>query len=175
MSDNNMPAVEATVDAAREPAVYELAFHVLPTIAEGEVPEVFASIKSLITSAGGEVIAEEVPQHFELAYEIIKYLEGRNRKFATAYFGWVRFRLSPEALVALTEEVEGKKELLRYLLIKLTRVEEAHPFNFHESIAHKKVRTIVEEEAEVVEEVKEDVAADVAKEEGDGVEKVETV
>ena len=38
MSENNMPAAEA--------ASYELAFHVLPTVAEGEVSAVFDKIKN---------------------------------------------------------------------------------------------------------------------------------
>ncbi|NIQ05862.1 MAG: 30S ribosomal protein S6, partial [Candidatus Korarchaeota archaeon] len=59
---------------------YELAFHVLPTVAEGEVPTVFATIKDHITNNGGAIFDEEAPERFDLAYEIVKYLEGRNRK-----------------------------------------------------------------------------------------------
>jgi len=143
-----MPAVEAVVAVERELSAYEFAFHILPTIAEGEVPAVFASLKDHITKAGGQIFAEETPQRFDLAYEIEKYLEGKNRKFASAYFGWVRFRLGGDALTALSEELAAEKSLLRHLLIKLTKVEEANPLNFHESIAHRKVETIAEVDLE---------------------------
>jgi ribosomal protein S6 len=161
MSETQMPAAEATLENGRDVQTYEFAFHVLPTVAEGEVPAVFDSLKAHITKAGGEIFDEETPQRFDLAFEIVKYLEGKNRKFTSAYFGWVRFRLTAEALAHLTEELDTEKSLLRYLLIKLTKVEEAHPFRFHESIAHRKVETIgdveVAEEGEVAEVVIEDV------------------
>jgi len=155
MSDKNMPAVEADV-MVNEPelATYELAFHVLPTIAEGEVETVFKKLKDLITKHG-EVTIEEAPARFDLAYEVIKYLEGRNRKFTSAYFGWVRFTAKPSEIEALEHELEGVKELLRHLLIKLTKLEEANPFYFHEALAkiETKVKTIViEDEIEVVDE-----------------------
>lgn len=154
-----MPAVEASEEAVeRELAAYELAFHVLPTIAEGEVEGVFATLKEEIKKAGGEIFDEEAPLRFDLAYEISKYVEGRNRTFGSAYFGWVRFRIAPQTLEVVTESVEGTKELLRYLLIRLTRAEEAAPFRFHTAIAEKRVRTIgatdeVVEAEEVVAEV----------------------
>ena len=140
-----MPAAEANS--------YELAFHVLPTVAEGEVATVFQNLKDAITKAGGTVTTEEAPERFELAYEIVKYLEGRNRKFTSAYFGWVRFTAEPEMIAAISEEVDGTKELLRHLMIKLTKVEEANPFYFHEALAalEKRIETVEEggsEEAE---------------------------
>lgn len=143
MSKENMPAADA--------AHYELAFHVLPTVAEGEVADVFASLKSVIEKAGGTITTEEAPKRFDLAYEVIKYLEGRNRKFTSAYFGWVRFTLEPGQLEEITEVVEGENRLLRHLLIRLTKMEEANPFMFHEALEVNKVETIdldAEEEKE---------------------------
>ena len=127
MSKETMPAADV--------AHYELAFHVLPTVAEGEVADVFTSLKSAIEKAGGTITTEEAPARFELAYEIIKNLEGRNRKFTSAYFGWIRFTLAPDKLAHVTEEVEGTSQLLRHLLVKLDKVEEANPFYFHEALA----------------------------------------
>ncbi len=153
-----MPAAEANQASERELSSYEFAFHVLPTVAEGEVSGIFDTLKTHITKAGGEIFDEEMPQRFDLAYEIVKYLEGKNRKFISAYFGWVRFRLSADALTALTEELDGNKQLLRYLLIKLTKVEEQNAFRFHESISHRKVTTIGEDElAEIEAEAAEEV------------------
>lgn len=151
-----MPAAEATLENGHEVQAYEFAFHVLPTVAEGEVAGVVDSLKAHITKAGGEIFDVEEPQRFDLAYEIVKYLEGKNRKFGSAYFGWIRFRLEAGALTALTEELDAEKSLLRYLLIKLTKTEEQNAFRFHDSIAHRKVVTIGEEElAEIAEEAAE--------------------
>lgn len=135
-----MPAADA--------AQYELAFHVLPTVAEGEVQEVFANLKSIIEKAGGTVVSEEAPARFDLAYEIIKYLEGRNRKFTSAYFGWVRFTLQPSQVEEINEALEGVNQLLRHLLIRLNKMEAANPFMFHEALEDDQVAEEVNEETE---------------------------
>lgn len=166
-----MPAAEAAVTNDKDIISYEFAFHILPTVAEGEVKEVVEKIKAQITKAGGEIFDQEEAKRFDLAYEIEKYLEGRNRKFSSAYFGWIRFHLYAAQLEHLTEEIDTNKELLRYLLVKLTKVEEANPFRFHDSISDRKVRTIDAEE--VTDEVSEgdtDEAVVVADEAGVPVE-----
>ena len=158
MSETNMPAVEAASGGELELQAYELAFHVLPTVAEGEVKTVFENIKATIIKHGGALISEEAPARFDLAYDIVKVLEGRNRKFSSAYFGWVRFELEANKVAEVTEVVEGTKELLRHLLIRLTKVEEENPFEFHPSVADRVVTTI-DMEPEVEGEVAEEVVA----------------
>jgi ribosomal protein S6 len=143
MSDTTMPAIEAEVRAdEQEIASYELAYHILPTVAEGEVTTVESELKDLITKAGGQIFDTEEAERFELAYEIDKYLEGRYRKFTSAYFGWTRFKLAPVALANLTEHVDEHKQLLRFLLVRLTKVEEASPFKFHEALVDTKIKNI---------------------------------
>jgi ribosomal protein S6 len=151
MSDSNMPVTEAVTADERELVAYEIAYHVLPTVAEGEVDSVTAELKNFITTAGGQIFDEEQAERFELAYEIEKYLEGRYRKFGSAYFGWVRFHLEPKALGEVTEHIEGHKSVLRSLTIRLTKAEEQNPFRFHESIADIKVRNITIADEDVVE------------------------
>lgn len=147
-----MPAAEATAGVLEnETHAYELAFHVLPTVAEGEVPGVFESIKSLITKDGGTIFDEEAPERFELAYEIVKHLEGKNRKFTSAYFGWIRFKAESSIIERLLEEVESKNEILRHLLIKLSKVEEENPFRFHPALAREKKVTTIDESDLVLE------------------------
>lgn len=147
-----MPAAEATTAVTDERYSYELAFHVLPTVAEGEVARVFGDIKDLITKAGGEIFDEEQPQRFDLAYEIMKHLEGKNRKFTSAYFGWIRFKSESGAINHIAEEVDHNKEILRHLMIKLSKVEEATPFRFHDALASQKMVSSVED-SEVVPDV----------------------
>ena len=78
MSETTMPAAEAAATTLDEQSSYELAFHVLPTVAEGEVPGVFEELKTLITNAGGECTSEEAPERIDLAYEIVRHTEGKN-------------------------------------------------------------------------------------------------
>ena len=138
-----MPAIEAEVRTdEQEIASYELAYHILPTVAEGEVMTVETELKDLITKASGQIFDQEAAERFELAYEIDKYLEGKYRKFTSAYFGWTRFKLSPSALTELTAHIDEHKQLLRFLLVRLTKVEEANPFKFHEALVDTKIKNI---------------------------------
>ena len=159
MSEDNMPAVEASESNFDERNSYEFAFHVLPTVAEGEVSGVFDELKAHIAKVA-EIIGEERPERIDLVYPIVKPMEGKNRKFTSAYFGWVRFKLEADKLAALMEELANTSALLRHLLIKLTREEEAHPFRFHENRKTVKMVEVVNEEeilAEVQTETEENV------------------
>ncbi len=150
MSETTMPAAEATASNFDERNSYEIAFHVLPTVAEGEVAGVFDEIKAHITKHG-EITNEEAPERIDLVYPIVKQIEGKNRKFTSSYFGWVRCKLESDAVGTVVEELAGMQMLLRHLLIKLTAEEEAHPFRFHENRKSEKMVTVVDEEAEVLE------------------------
>jgi ribosomal protein S6 len=146
MSETKMPAAEAeTVLDEQEFAQYELAYHVLPTVADGEVATVRDTLAAHITDLGGTLGEEETPQRFDLAYDIEQYIEGKNRKFSSAYFGWVRFSIESSKVGELTEAVTGERALLRHLLIRLSKNEIAAPFHFHEALAADKKITEVEE------------------------------
>jgi len=137
MSEETMPAAEAA-----ERNNYELAFHVLPTVAEGEVSGVFDTIKALITTNGGELTDEEAPERFELAYEVVKHIDTKNRKFTSAYFGWARFSSEATAIEAINEGMDENENLLRHMVLKLTKAEEADAFRFHEALEEQKVVTV---------------------------------
>lgn len=143
MTETTSPVAEAIIED-QETINYELAFHVLPTVAEGEVADVFAALKEVVTSAGGSLLVEEAPMRFELAYPIIKRTEGKNRSFRSAYFGWVRFALEAAKVQEVLAEVEARPDILRALVVKLTPAELAHPFYFHEALETKQVVTIDE-------------------------------
>ncbi len=150
MSKNNMPATEADhVDEEQVFASYELAFHVLPTVAEGEVEGVFSSVVALVTKYGGEITTQEAAQRVELSYPIVKKIEGKNRKFSSAYFGWVRFTIDTANIESLTEEIEVEKTLLRTLLVRLTKQEEQNLFFYHEAMAAEKQVVTIDEDGAV--------------------------
>lgn len=151
MSETNMPAAEVSGRDEQMLVAYELAFHILPTVAEGEVSTVVTTITKKIESLGGVLGASEAPERIELAYDIEHYLEGRHRHFSSAYFGWVRFSLSPAALIELSEVLTGTKELLRHLLVRLDKAEAAYPFYYHAALDTKKVTTVDEDELSDVE------------------------
>jgi ribosomal protein S6 len=125
------------------------------------VKGVFDDLKTRITNIGGEIFDEEAPERIDLAYPIVKGHEGKNRKYASAYFGWVRFRLAGELFVDLREELLGHAQVLRALLVKLTRMEEVHPYKFHAERKSVKVVRVVDEAVPVLAETRTESEADV--------------
>ncbi len=101
--------------------VYELGFHIVPTIAEEKVANVFGDIKSLLEKNGAVFISEEYPKMRPLAYTMLKNEAGKNEKFNFAYFGWVKYELSKEAAAEVKKELESNKEILRFLVLKTIR------------------------------------------------------
>lgn len=97
--------------------LYELSFLVLPSVDEKDIEKEFDTIKKNVTDVGGDVNSEEAPQKIDLQYEMVKKIEGKNKKFGNAYFGWVRFEAEPQNLEGLKEEIEKNKNILRYLLV----------------------------------------------------------
>jgi ribosomal protein S6 len=132
MSEQTMPAAEAEGVVVDERSHYELAFHVLPTVADGEVSTVVDALKAAMADAGATLGDEEAPQRIELAYDIERALEGKHRKFSSAYFGWIRFHAPAEAIATIEEHLKDDLNILRHLLIKLSKLEEAHPVYYHE-------------------------------------------
>jgi ribosomal protein S6 len=148
MSDKEMPATEAETVVDTETIHYELAFHVLPTVAEGEVADAQSAIRDSITKFGGTIDTEEAASSYDLAYDIKKNIDGKNRTFSTSHFGWIRFMGTAEMLGDLKEELDHNATILRYMIVKLTKEEAANPFKVFEL----KVKTsVMDEDAEVIE------------------------
>lgn len=168
MTETKKPATEATHTDRDEQNSYELAFHVLPTVAEGEVAGVYEKIKARIAE-DGEIITDEAPERIDLAYPIVKSVEAKERKFTSAYFGWVRFTTDAEKISHLDDHIRTMGEILRHLIIKLTPQEEAQPFRFHESQKSVKMVEVVDENAETLDELQteKEESAEVSEEELD--------
>ena len=155
MAEDNMPATEATVvenavQANDEKIHYELAFHILPTVAEEEVAKVHEALKAIIKKEGGSVTSEEEAKRYDLAYEITKAIDGNNQRFLTSYFGWVRFIAEDVAMLGvLKEELDSRNDLLRYIIVKLTKEEITNPFRVHE-VKTMMPRTVGEESDEII-------------------------
>lgn len=108
-------------EIADEPTVYELGYHLLPTIAEENLQSEVAVIKSIIEKNNGTLITEEAPKPMQLAYTIFRGEGGKNKKFDNTYFGWMKFEMEAGNIQAAKEALDEHEQLLRYLLIKTVR------------------------------------------------------
>ena len=98
--------------------VYELGYHVVPTISEGELGAVVSSLKDKITEKGATFRQEEFPTECRLEYTVIKDIENKKERFDRSFFGWLKFEMSPEAVLEIDEYASADSKIIRYLLVK---------------------------------------------------------
>ena len=101
--------------------VYEVAFHVVPTVEETKVGDVVETIRTVLTKASAEIIKDQFPQKMTLAYAIERSVAGKREKYAESYFGFIKFATERSEIGALETVLKNSKEILRYLLIETSR------------------------------------------------------
>ena len=101
--------------------VYEVGYHLVPTIPEENLGEEVTALKDLLADKGASFISDEYPKLMELAYEMTRSIANKKQKFSTAYFGWVKFECSPDQAKVIKELLDKNEKLVRYLLIKTVR------------------------------------------------------
>ncbi|MDP4020716.1 MAG: 30S ribosomal protein S6, partial [Candidatus Adlerbacteria bacterium] len=113
---------QANADKDTRP-VYEVSFHVVPTVEEAGVGEVVEKIRAELTKGNIEIIKEQFPQKMTLAYTIERAAAGKREKYVETYFGFIKFAAERETIPGLEALLRSSKEILRYLLIETTREE----------------------------------------------------
>ncbi len=103
--------------------VYEVGFHVVPSIEETKVGDVVEKIRAVLAKGKAEVLKDQFPQKMTLAYTIERSASGKREKFNEAYFGFIKFVMDREHIAALETLLRSSNEILRYLLIETLREE----------------------------------------------------
>ena len=104
-----------------EPRIYELGYHLVPTLAEEQIPGASGAVRGMIERISKDIIAEELPVFIDLAYTIVKTIEHKNKRFDESYFGWIKFEGSPAGIAELEEALKKDDNVLRYLIVKTIR------------------------------------------------------
>ena len=101
--------------------VYEIGFHILPTVAEEKLGDEVSVLRNAIEQGGGSVILEDFPKMRDLAYKMQKYIDTKKVSFTKAYFGWIKFEGESELAQELKKVADEHENILRYLIIKTIR------------------------------------------------------
>jgi ribosomal protein S6 len=104
-----------------ENRIYELGFHVVSSIPEEKLPAEVTIIKDLLESNGAVIISEEFPKLRALSYTMTKVVGPKHLKFDTAYFGWVKFEMNPDAVSKIKNSLERNDNIIRFLIVKTVR------------------------------------------------------
>ncbi len=119
--EENQTTTEEKITEENELTVYELGYHLLPTIVDDETAKEVVEIKSVLEKQGAVFIAEEAPKTTTLAYTIVRTEGGKRHKFNSAYFGWVKFEMSAENISEIEKTFRANENILRFILIKTVK------------------------------------------------------
>ena len=101
--------------------VYEVAYLVSPIMPEEKVGEVVSRIKAVLEKQSAFVLSEEFPRLKQLAYTLVKSLGGKNEKYTSAFFGWIKFDGSILKLNEVSAALEHDGDIVRFLIVKTDR------------------------------------------------------
>jgi ribosomal protein S6 len=108
--------------------IYEIGFHVVPTVTEAQLSDAMADLRAHIAKAGGEVVSGGEPTKMTLSYVIERAVAGKREKYTESYFGWVKFVVEERAgIPELESYLQHNRAVLRYLFIETVREEAAAP------------------------------------------------
>lgn len=103
------------------PRVYEVGYHIIPTVAEDDLGVRVTAIRDAVEAAGGRAIADEYPKHIDLAYPMVKVTANKRTTHHSAYFGWMKFDAEPKGIKALEAALKKDDFILRFILVKTVR------------------------------------------------------
>jgi ribosomal protein S6 len=113
---------EISIEAIpNDPKIYEVGFHIVPTVPEDGVGARVTAIRDVIEGKGGHVIADEFPRHMELTYAMTKVASNKRALYRSAYFGWIKFEVDPKDIKAIDAELKADDHVLRFILVKTVR------------------------------------------------------
>lgn len=119
--NNNDKEIEELEGSEEEGRVYEIGFHLVPSLSEEEVAQEVGKLKDLIEDAGGEFIAEGYPKMRALEYTIEAPFAVPKERYNHAHFGWIKFEASPETPSAIKEALSRDENIIRMIIIKTVR------------------------------------------------------
>jgi ribosomal protein S6 len=113
---NNLNFKRKMEDKNIDSKVYEVGFLLVPNLSEEEMPAVYGDMKGLISTLGGEVIADEMPKMIDLAYQMRKTIQNIKNRFDSAYFGWTKFYMEADKIADFKKKLDLDPKVIRFLI-----------------------------------------------------------
>ncbi|MDP3996668.1 MAG: 30S ribosomal protein S6 [bacterium] len=104
-----------------EPRIYEIGYHILPLVPEEKLAVSLGELKAILEKHKAVVISEDYPRNMHLAYKLRKQIAGKYQDFNSAYFGWIKFEASSEAVISISNDFESQNDILRFIVVKTVR------------------------------------------------------
>lgn len=108
-----------------EPKVYEIGYLLTPILPQDSLAgQAVEAIKSPIDKCGGLITSEMDPSMIRLAYTVKKTIANKKERFNEAYFGALRFKLSPGKAPVLKEILDKNDKIIRFMIVSIPDGEE---------------------------------------------------
>ncbi|OGG45142.1 hypothetical protein A2673_02045 [Candidatus Kaiserbacteria bacterium RIFCSPHIGHO2_01_FULL_50_13] len=101
--------------------IYEVGYHLVPTIEEAELESTVGEIRTLIEKASGSFIAEGTPTLMKLAYDMTAKEAGKRAEYDRGYFGWIKFEAVSSAADVVAKGLTVNARLLRSIVFQTVR------------------------------------------------------
>ena len=122
MSENEKEIIiEEEVTLGEDKRVYELGYHLVPTLSDDDVTKAVSDIKALILKNGGVFISEGAPKLMALSYTFVIKVESRGTRFDKAHFGWIKFEMGGDEVLTFKEAIDLETRVLRSLMVRAVR------------------------------------------------------
>ena len=96
----------------KEPKKYEITYLLAPSIAEDALANTVQAIHTAIEEEKGFISHSESPRKRHLAYPV--------GKETSAYFGWTRCTLPPNAISAVEKKIKADPSVIRHIIVEDT-------------------------------------------------------
>lgn len=103
--------------------IYEVGYHVIPTVQEENLEKIVGDIRAAIEKAGGSFIAEGAPTLMKLAYDMEAREGDKKVTHDRGYFGWLKFEAPTSAAQALDHMLKTNQSILRHIVFQTVREE----------------------------------------------------
>lgn len=101
--------------------IYEVGYHIIPTVKEEDVEKIVSGIRGVIEKAGGSFIAEGAPALTRLAYPMPTMEGDKHVEHDRGYFGWIKFEAEIAVANALNEALRQNTSILRHIVFQTVR------------------------------------------------------
>lgn len=106
----------------KDAKTYEIGYLLSPFLPTEQVEEaVEAMYKSWITDLGGVLVFKTTPKMRALAYPVAKIINNKKSTYKEAYFGAVKFQISPDKIRTQKELAEKDGNILRFLIVNVPK------------------------------------------------------
>lgn len=124
--------------------VYEVGYHLVPSMTEEGAVQEATAIRAMIEKEGGIFISEEAPKRMALAYIIAVSEGGKKQRYKESYFGSLKYTLPKRVLSAVRHALLRDENIIRFRLLQTVREDTRAPKHIAEEKTQRAPKTVLE-------------------------------